>query len=246
MKLLGFGEGGIGEVPFGGVPFGGISSASLLSAIKLALTARMKMNNGDTTSETTKLLQDISNEIATKWKDWASSVTFGGVTVSGAGVGTWVGTGSGGVFSKTITINIPYTYDTEGSKKMIDSLNARITAAFNEWINSFTFSGVSFNGTSTATPSSPGTFNAINIPTSLSLAGTTTKFGTLANDIKGDLNFEKDSIADDLFIAIQNTVKDQFDSWRNESNITNNSVTGTAASGAGTGSGNSLNDGVIV
>jgi hypothetical protein len=245
MKLLGFGEGGFGEIPFGGIPFSGISSSTILLAIIGALTARMKMNNGTTTSETTKLLQDISNEIATKWKDWATSVKFGGVAVSGAGIGTWVGTGSGGVFSKTITIKIPYTYDTVNSKKMIDSLNTRITAAFNQWINSFTFSGVSYNGTSTATSSSPGAYNVINVPMSLSSSGTVAKFQTLANDIKGDLNFEKDSIADDLFTAIQNTVKDQFDSWRNESKITNNSATGTAASGAGTGSGNSLNDGVI-
>jgi hypothetical protein len=224
-----------------GVP----SSNSILSAIKLELPDEMKKNNGDVTDALSQMLNDICNSVNGAWSTWASEVKFGGATVSGLGIGTWTGTGIGGSFSKTISMTIPYTYDTDGSKKLIDSLNSRIGAAFNEWINSFTFAGVTYTGTSTATSSSPGTFNATNSPTSLSSSGTIAKFGTLANDMYNDLGFESASIVVDLLSAVQTATTNLFNTWRSSSTITGNSVSGTAASGAGTGSGTSSNDGVI-
>ncbi|MGA9407362.1 MAG: hypothetical protein WBW71_09550 [Bacteroidota bacterium] len=223
------------------------SSADLMTAIKSYLPSTMKHNAGntDTTPELTALLQDICDEVTGEWSNWASSTKFGGVTVSGAGIGTWAGSGTGGNFNSIISMSIPHTYNTDATKKLEDKLSFRITAAFVQWSISFIFNGATYSGTSTATTNNPGTFTAQNTPVSLNSAGTVTKFGTLASDVFTDLAFQTGTIVMQLLNAIQSGLQSKFNAWRSASTVTGNSVSGTAVAGTGNGSGTSSIDGSI-
>jgi hypothetical protein len=220
------------------------SSNSLLSEIKKNLDSSMKKKDGSITDELEKMLRDVCDNIANQWDDWAGSVKFGGSTVVGLGVGAWAGAGTGGSFSKTIEINIPPTFDTDGSNKLAKYLSGNITDAFNQWINSYTFAGIAYSGTSTATPTSPGTFNAQNAPAPLT-TGIATKFSTLASAVESQLGFEGGSIISKLLKAIETGLMTKFEEWRSSSMITSNTVSGTAVVTTGSGTGSSSNDGVI-
>ncbi len=230
------------------------TSAELKTAIISELGSNFKYSGNEVPkgeSQITKDLDDyiahICEDVTQAWSDWQSAVKFGGVGVTGAGLGSWTGSGTGGAFDTAFSLSIDPKYGTAGETTLTQSIQNRIKDAFNEWISSFTMAGDTFAGTSTATPSSPGSFNAINAPILLSSRGTTTKFTSLADDVMGGLTgFDlANSIVRNFVDALSNGIKTKFESWRNATNLTNNTVMGGAAAGTGAGSGTSQMNGVI-
>ena len=190
-------------------------------------------------------LQTVCSGIATAWSTWQSSVKFGGVAVSGAGVGAWSGSGSGGSFSTTLSLTLSPKYGTDGETKMMNAVKDKFQAAFNQWVGSFTFAGRTFTGTSTATPTNPGTFTATNAPVPLS-SGSSGLMSTLGSDIKSVCGFDYGNSKSGVFIdTLASALASKFNTWRSASNVTSNSVTGVAVVGSGNGSGSSQLNGVV-
>ena len=197
------------------------------------------------TNELQQWIDHISDEISIAWNNWQMGVKFGGVTVSGVGIGAWTGTGTGGKFDSKLSLNISPLYGTDGEKLVFDSLSHRFAAAFNEWVSSYEFSGVAYSGTSTATPTAPGTFSAISAPTSLN-SGLRDKFSTLSDDICIDIGFDlSKSKIKEFLDTVQDGLSTEFNQWRSESVVGGDSVSGTAIIATGAGSGTSSDDGVI-
>jgi hypothetical protein len=241
------------------------SQSDLKNAIELAALADLKQNNKAIMPALSDFMDHFCKDLSTCWSAWAAGgidpvtkaditkVKFGGVTVSGMGIGAWSGTGSGGSFDSTITISLSSFYNTTDERKLLNSMQTRLTAAFNEWIKSFVFTAAPYTGSSNATTNNPGaTTGVTNSPVLLSSSGTIVKFGTLSADIVKDLGYpmktEKTagSIIDKLTDAIQSGVSSQFKSWRTNSSISLNTMPSmTATAGTGTASGSSSNDGAI-
>lgn len=231
-----------------------ITSAELKTAIISELGLNFKYSGDEIPKGESNITQDLDDYLAyiceaviQAWSNWQSAVKFGGAAVTGAGLGIWTGSGAGGTFNTAFSLSITPKFGTADETTLTTAIQNRIKDAFNEWINSFTMAGDAFTGTSTATQSSPGVFNAINAPILLSSRGTTTKFTSMADDVMGDLTgFDlSNSIVRDFMDAFSNGLKTKFDSWRSTANLVNNAVTGTAAAGTGAGSGTSSISGVI-
>ena len=190
-------------------------------------------------------LLQVCTGIASAWSTWQSTAKFGGATVSGAGIGAWTGSGSGGVFSTTPTLSLSAKYGTTDETILMNALKTKFQAAFNQWVSSFTLSGCIFTGTSTATPVNPGTFTANNAPQTLAI-GTTTLMSSLGADMKSACGFDYANSKSGAFMdALGSALSSKFNTWRSASTMTSNSVTGAAVAGTGNGTGASLVNGVI-
>jgi hypothetical protein len=114
----------------------------------------------------------LANEIAKQWGTWLKSCKWGGLAVTGQGIGAWAGNGNGGVLTASSMTISPdavfsgagFTVQTDAAKLFLNSLRDVLQNKFSTWVSSVKFKGVSFVGTSTATPLAPGAFMANNTP----------------------------------------------------------------------------------
>jgi hypothetical protein len=191
-------------------------------------------------------LQAVCTGISTAWSTWQSTVKFGGASVTGLGIGTWTGVGSGGAFNASLSLNLNSMYGTVGETKMIGAVKDKFQAAFNAWVSGFALVACPFNGTSTATPTSPGPFTAINAPATLN-NGPVTLMSSLGSDIKSVCGFDYANSKSGQFMdAVATALASKFQTWRTASHVTTNGVSGTAVAGTGSGSGTSQMNGVVV
>lgn len=132
-------------------------------------------------------LTALSAEASSSWKKWIDAGKWGGCTVVGAGVGGWAGVGAGGKFTAVgkFQMNPTKVIDDAGWSsqekfradmaksqiKFILNLSKVLDDKLSTWSKSVVFAGLGYSGTSTATPLSPGTFNARNVPTPLVACG---------------------------------------------------------------------------
>jgi hypothetical protein len=230
------------------------TSSELKTAIINQLGSNFKYANtpiptgeGGISKDLDDYLAHLCGAIAQAWSNWKSTVKFGGVAVSGSGIGTWTGYGNGGVFDRTLQLSIGSFFNVQGEQILTSAIASRFAAAFNEWVGSFVFVGVQYTGTSTATAQNPGTFTAQNVPTPLSSSGTTTQFNALGSSLRSDLTgFDlSKGLAGEFVDALAAGLKAKFDAWRSSTMIVSNTVTGAAAAGSGSGSGTSLMNGIV-
>lgn len=210
------------------------------------LDGEFKQYHGGITSELNQYLISICVDLDTAWNDWQSQVKFGGASVSGMGIGGWSGNGNGGAFNMQFSLNLNPKYNTPDEAKLTSKLNARIKEAFNSWISSYQFAGVSFVGSSTATPQSPGAFNAMNTPINIS-SGNKSGFANLGSLVRSDMGWDYSKSKTGLLAdAICSAIKSLHDSWVSSTFIMNNSAMGVAAPGSGNGASASSMDGMVV
>lgn len=198
-----------------------------------------------------QFLNELSSSLASQWSSWQSGITGGKNSVNGLGIGAWSGVGSGGTLTEgsPLTISV-HTYPAPAFQQYVDALRDVIKEKFNTWVTSFAFSSVPYLGTSTATPISPGTFNATgaNPPAPIGTLGSGTNPANIKSEVESRLSSPFDLSKSALHIldqAIEDTITEQFTIWLNSSMFSGDSVTGVASPGSGSGSGTSSGNGVI-
>lgn len=202
---------------------------------------------GAVTAGLDTFLLSICTDISTAWATWQTNVIYSGDTVSGVGIGAWAGTGGGGAFSIDMSLSIS---DNFGQYQITTPLTVFVTAIqtawqtkFNAWKTSYSFSGVAFSGTSTATSQNPGTFTAVATATTLNAFGTPPSgTDTLIKSNMTGFNFANSQVSV-LTAAIGNGLESVWADWAASSTISP-TATGVAAAGSGSGTSSSIN-GVI-
>ena len=215
------------------------TSAEIKAEIISDLDSYFK-NPTNITTQLDAYIEAITDGIASAWSTWQSNVGYSGDSVSGAGLGIWTGTGGGGSFDTTISITITDPYLTTWSTAAIDAIQNGWESKFNTWVGGYSFAGsVTWTGTSTATESKVGTFDADAVEL-LSTYGTAPT--GVATDIKGRMvGFDFPNAKSGLFIdAIGSALETKFNSWAGATSVDVN-VTGVAAAGTGNGTGTSQN-----
>ncbi len=199
-----------------------------------------------------QFLNDLSSQLASQWSSWQSGLTGGKNNVSGLGIGAWIGTGGGGTITEGSPLEIAVTtYSAPAFEQYVGVLKDVFKEKFNLWTTSFVFSAVPYLGTSTATPLSPGSFNATGAtpPAPIGTLGSGTNPASIKSEIESRLSSPFDLPKASLHIlnqAIEDTIVEQFSIWLLSSMFTGDSVTGAAAPGSGSGAGMSQGNGMIV
>lgn len=194
-------------------------------------------------------LDKICTDISTSWVTWQSTVVYAGDTVTGAGLGVWSGTGGGGIFSIPATFIISPNFGqaqvTPALTEFVSAISTGWTTVFNTWSTTYTFSGVAFIGTSTATPLTPGVFTAVGSSTLLAFGSKPTASVIYSTVISSMPSFNlTNSSAGEIVNAISMALANQWTLWATGSTISP-TITGVALVGTGTGTGMSTS-GVIV
>lgn len=153
-------------------------------------------------------LTALCAELSTAWGKWVSDAAWGNCVVVGAGVGGWAGVGAGGRFNKVGTVRMDpdavinamgwpskqgYKAEfTQSQRKLILNISKVLDDKFSSWSKTVVFAGVGFVGTSTATPLSPGTFDARNVPTPLIACGVVPPISGVASALNDKLKTGED------------------------------------------------------
>ena len=197
-----------------------------------------------------QFLNEFSSSLASQWASWQSGLTGGKNNVTGLGIGVWSGTGGGGTITEGSPLEINLTtYPPGAFQQYVTALKSTIKTKFSGWASSFTFSSVPYLGSSTATPLSPGSFNATgaNPPAPIGTLGSGTNPSGIKSGVEsqlGSFDLGKSAIPV-LDQAIEDTISEQFSIWLNSSLFSGDTVAGVASPGAGSGSGTSQGNGVI-
>lgn len=243
------------------------TTAQIQSAIITALPVEFKQDTIGTmrasypaffdpiTGLTLSQLQAVSHmstEINAFWQLWESSLLFGGVSVTGLGIGPWVGTGSGGAFLPNATIaalTIPIGFASNAFLlQHYSAISSGINYKFQDFVTQFTIGTSSYTGVSTATPVNPGVFTATLTPATLSalklisivFATPTQVSSTIVAGLSG---FTTPYLT--YYDAIAQALDTLFMTWMSTAIMGSNTATGVAVAGTGAGVGVSLTDGVI-
>ena len=134
-----------------------------------------------------KFVRILTAEISLAWTQFALSCKWGKTTVSGAGIGGWVGTGTLGLIVPGAFVLNPMAIKAQmGSlspdfDKLILNLSTTITPLFTLWASTYKFTSIPYTGTSGASPLSPGPISAKATPTPLGIAGKGTDPMGIAN-----------------------------------------------------------------
>lgn len=152
------------------------------------------------------------------WKSWEGSITWGGLTVNGSGIGAWSGSGSGGQIEGA-AYSLPdfiFKGNAPEQVKFAKGLGKALTQKFAAFVSSYKFQGVNYVGTSAATDKNPGPVDASNASTPLSGAGSGTNPSGIADLWKTflpppDFDFTNpQGKSDDLIKAIAKTIEQSF------------------------------------
>ena len=211
-----------------------------------------------------KFLTSLSNEISAKWATWIASMSWGGNTVNGAGLGSWSGIGNGGkINGSPFLFSVDAVFDgaefkvkTVATKKFLEGLNTIMGKKFDIWIGSFTCVANAYAGTCGATAVSPGPFDAKNIPVPLLALG----LGDNPSNIQKEWEDILTAAPDPIFrldnpncytrlftAAVSSTIEEQFVQFFLATSMAiGDSVQGTAAPGSGTGSSKSQATGKVI
>ena len=212
---------------------------------------------GSLGEEGKKYVTEVAEAVADGWETWQKGLKFGGLTVNGAGLGAWSGTGSGGSMTENSPFELP---DMDSEKKseeqeiFVQAFREVLEEVFTKWVDSFSFSSVAFVGTSTASALSPGIADAVVTPSvPLSSAGSGSNPASISDDWASKLTKPKFDIDNpqaktkDMTDAAGAMIEKGFeDVWLLNALASANSFQAPAAAGAGTATGSSKNDGKIV
>ena len=228
------------------------TASALRSEFLAALDGLFKDDSGSVTSEQDEWLDALTSALSSAWQDWEDNISGGALTVSGSGLGTWTGTGDGGSLSEGVALDWtaqPSFGRTGDLAELDDALGDHTADRFATWAGDYSFSGASYEGTSTATSSSSGTFEATPVGTEV-LANIGS--GTAPSAVKGDVlstldgqgwNTGADQAEIDTWLAAYDAmIQNQFDEWLAGVTWNDNFVSGAAASGTGSGSATSNPD----
>jgi len=237
------------------------SQQALKNEFLAALDPLFFDGGGSVTAEQDEWLTALTQAIHDAWSDWEAGIGGGGLTVSGSGIGTWTGTGDGGSLMEGSTLDWtaqPSFGRTSRLAELDDALASAAADRFTTWVGDYSFAGATYTGSSTATSTSAGTFTATAVGSEV-LANIGS--GTTPDAVKADVITELEGqgwqpdktdghgnripkIREwlDAFDAMLQT---QFDEWLAATVWVDNSVTGEAASGTGSGASTSFMDGAV-
>jgi len=224
--------------------------SAIYKAIKDALPSAFR----PITAEQDEWIDALAAEIHGGWADWQNGIEGGGLEVCGSGLGTWTGTGEGGNLAQNSPIlwsNPKPGWTTEISE-LNQFLLVHTRKEFSEWTAAYSFDGASYEGTSTATQNSSGTFDAEAIGTeAIGDVGSGEFPSAIRPDVVADLKgagwFPDEPVAEikGWLNAYDNMLLGQFQSWLDNTLWIDNTVQGPSAAGDGSGCGTSNNDGAL-
>jgi len=197
---------------------------------------------GNITTGLLNFLGQVCSDISTSWTTWQAGVIYAGDSVTGSGIGAWVGTGGGGVFDINMSLSIS---DNFGQAQIMPEVSEFVEAIsigwqtkFNAWKTSYSFTPVSWAGTSTATPITPGVFVAAASELLITHGTAPTGVGDLIKTNMPSFDLDNAQVGD-LVDAIGTALETLWATWATNSTVSP-SVTGVASAGSGTGSGTSV------
>ena len=209
------------------------SPASLISKTKTAYGQKLG-------PEAEELLKALFGAVTDGWKEWQDSMSFGGFSVTGAGVGAFSGSGVGGKL-KGSPYKMPdfsFKGNSPQMKKFAKGLADALAQKFTPFPDSYSMPAIVFTGTSGATTTSPGPVSAQNAPATLATAGSGTNPSGIANLWKGFLTPPDFDLANpqcksgDLVKAIAKTIEQEFKlTWLMTTQLTGNTLSTTGAAG---------------
>jgi hypothetical protein len=221
--------------------------SALVSKFKSLYTATLS-------PEGEEYVETFFGKLSSSWGTWQSGIKVGGATVNGVGVGAWAGSGGGGSAQGGPFQLEPFVFKKQAKpqEKLTLAFGKAVRAKFSDYISSVKTKPLSYVGASTASPTSPGNFNAVNVPTPLVSAFTGTTPQGIAQIVLAELTPPDFDISNpqaktkELVNAIAGAIEQVFtETWLTSSSLSGNSVSGPAAP-TGTGSSPSLLDGTIV
>jgi len=236
------------------------SQQALKDEFLAALDPLFKDGSGNVTPEQDEWLSALTQAISTAWQDWQDAISGGGLIVSGSGLGTWAGTGSGGGLTEGQALGWtaqPSFGRTSRLTELDDALVQFTADRFAMWVESYSFSGASYEGTSTATSNSPGTFDATAVGEPLALIGSGTTPSAIEGDVIAQLKSKgwqpEKTDGDGTRIpkihewldAYDAMLQDRFAWWLENTLWIDNTVQGPSAAGDGAGTGTSNMDGAL-
>lgn len=183
-------------------------------------------------------LMAVFKEVVSAWSTWESGISFGQLSVSGAGTGAWSGTGSGGVMVGKMPFKMATVYFEQNSsqqRQFTDAFAEALKDKFTPWPASFKFSALTYTGTCGATSTSPGPVSASCVATPLSTAGKGTNpsgiFGLWRPKLQPpdwDLG-NPQAKSEPLMKAMAKAVEDAFaNKWLSNTKATSDSFSATA------------------
>jgi len=229
------------------------TQSDLEDALIEALPAVFKDDAGTVTGEQAEWTSALTQAMHEAWTDWQDAITGGGLTVSGSGTPTWTGTGEGGSLSEGTAMewaSSPSFGKTQELTELKGALAEEVKQRFATWVGDYSFSGASYEGTSTATSSSSGTFDATAVGTEvLSAIGSGTQPSAVKSDVlsslegKGWKPGKEEAKIGQWLGAFDAMLSGQFQAWLGQTKWIDNTVQGPSAAGSGSGTGTSNNDG---
>jgi hypothetical protein len=195
--------------------------------------------------------------VETAWKSWQNSMTWGGLAVSGGGVGAWSGMSPGGGM---LQASSPFQMEvfifksgTPQQTKFTKGLADALASKFNAFPAGFKFSTIQFIGTSGATPVSPGPVQANSVAAPLSSAGKGQNPSGIADVWKAsltppDFDFSNpNGKSEDLLKAIAKSIEQSFQTvWLMTTMAQGNMITTAGAAGGVVAGFMSPNNGKLV
>jgi hypothetical protein len=189
-------------------------------------------------------------DIAQAWALWQSGLLAGLNNVTGNGIGAWAGVGAGGGLKESSQFNVTHSWPHSDPAGYWNTLKAAITSElkkqFSAYASSYAFSSVPYLGSSTAGPTSPGVFVAVNTPGTLVAYGAGQAPTAVGQGIQGQLpgNWKTDVLP--LFLdALGTAVQQAFQRWQESAQVSGDTATGPSSPGSGTGAGVSAGTGTI-
>jgi hypothetical protein len=228
------------------------SQPAIYNSIKGNLPGVFK--NPSITAQQDDWLNALAGKISGAWSDWQNGIEGGGLEVCGSGLGTWTGTGEGGDLTEGPKMewgNPKPGWPTE-VKELNDALVRYTKPEFNDWVSAYSFDSASYEGTTTATSNSSGTFDAEAVGTEdIATIGSGDPPAPIQPSVVSDLKaagWRPDkSVAKikEWIGAYDDMIQEQFQLWLDSTLWIDNTVQGPSAAGSGSGCGTSNNDGAL-
>lgn len=191
-------------------------------------------------AEGEEYLDLLFDKISSAWDTWQKGITFGSLTAAGGGVGAWSGVGNGGTMTAQPFVLEPFSFKNNSAQqlKFTNSLASALKAKFAPFPLSFKFVGVSYMGTSGATPVNPGPVNAICTSMPLSAAGSGQAPSGIADAWQAALTPPEFQLSDpnaksgDLIKAIASSIEQSFQTvWLVTTMLSGNTLAAAGAPG---------------